>query len=468
MSKEEAGSRNIAGDAARERRGMTAQSVAALVGTSSEWYDFFLYATAAAVVFPTTFFPSALDPSVALLASFSTFAVGFLARPVGAVLFGHIGDKAGRKSAFAAALVIMGVASTLIGVLPSYKTAGVLAPLALVLLRLVQGLAVGGQWGGALLLATESARGSTRGLCAGIAQAGIPIGVVLANLAFLLASGATSSATFMAYTWRIPFIASVVLVALAAIIHFRLEDTASLCELRGGRLDARNESDTSRRASGGRELSPVLSALRLYHRSILVAAGANVAGMLAFYILITYVVAYGTGTAGLHMPRSLMLGAVLIANIAMIPGELLAGKLSDSYGRRPIIIIGLVLLGLWGFALFPLMQTRSFVWITVAITVGQCLVALIHAPVSALMAELFRVGLRYSATSLAYQISSVIGGSLAPIIASALYARYNDNIFISIYMALACTLSLACVAAIKRVQIADHARSFEPAVASIR
>ena len=429
----------------RADQGSSALKLAALVGTSSEWYDFFLYATAAAVVFPTVFFPATLDPFVALLASFSTFAVGFIARPLGAVFFGHLGDRAGRKKAFATALLIMGTATTLIGMLPTYKTVGAFAPLALVLLRFMQGLAIGGQWGGALLLATESAPGSKRGLYAGIAQAGVPIGVVIANLALLLVSGATSAANFIAYGWRIPFISSVLLVALAALIHLRLPDTPQFRE-RGA-------------TQGSSKESPVLAALRLYPRSILVAAGANVLGMLAFYILITYVVAYGTSSDGLNLPRSVMLGAVLIANIAMMPGELVAGKLSDVFGRRRILLIAQVLLGAWSFALFPLMQTRSFGWIAFAIAVGQVLVALTHAPVSALMAELFSVEVRYSAASLAYQISSVIGGSFAPIIASALYARYHSNISISLYMTVAGVISLTCVAAIAKVHAADLARN---------
>ena len=428
--------------------GGSALALAALVGTSSEWYDFFLYATAAAVVFPGTFFPATLDPFVALLASFSTFAVGFVARPLGAVFFGHLGDRAGRKTAFATALLTMGLATTLIGLLPPYGRVGILAPLALVVLRLVQGFAVGGQWGGALLLATESAPGSKRGLSAGIAQAGVPFGVVLANLAFLLASAVTSPASFMSYAWRVPFVASLALVGLAALIQFRLQDTAAFREVRERPED---------------EVSPVLTALRLYPRSILVAAGANISGMLAFYILITYVVAYGVGTGGLQMPRSLMLGAVLIANIVMIPAELAAGRLSDKYGRRRVLVVGQVLLAAWSFVLFPLIQTRSFLCITVAVTVGQCFVALIHAPVSALMAELFSVQVRYSAASLAYQISSVIGGSVAPIVASALYARYHDNTPISIYMAVACVVSLLCVAVVGRVHKTDRGRGLAPA-----
>jgi len=203
-----------------------------LLGASVEWYDFFIYATAAALVFPSVFFAAQLPPLVALIASYSTFAVGFVARPVGALLFGHMGDKLGRKTALAAALVLMGTATTLVGLLPSYATAGTLAPLALVALRLMQGLAVGGQWGGAILLATENAPKSRRGLYGSIAQAGVPVGVVLANLAFLAANAATSPQAFMSYGWRIPFLLSVLLVAFGLHIYFRVDDTPAFRQLR--------------------------------------------------------------------------------------------------------------------------------------------------------------------------------------------------------------------------------------------
>src|ERR1700693_3012091 len=191
-----------------------------LAGSSIEWYDFFLYATAAALVFPTVFFSSTLPPLVALIASFSTFAVGFLARPIGALVFGHIGDRLGRKAALVGALIVMGTATSFIGLLPTYRAAGGFSPLVLVLLRLAQGLAVGGQWGGAMLLATENAPRARRGLYGSIAQAGVPVGVVLANLAFLAANGATSAESFMSYGWRIPFLLSVLLVCLGLYIHF--------------------------------------------------------------------------------------------------------------------------------------------------------------------------------------------------------------------------------------------------------
>ncbi len=255
-----------------------------LAGASIEWYDFLLYGTAAALVFPTVFFPATLSPFIALIASFSTFAVGFVARPVGAVLFGHMGDRVGRKTAFAVALIIMGTATTLVGVLPSYHTAGVFSPLALVLLRLTQGLAVGGQWGGAILLATESAPKSRRGLYSSVAQAGVPVGVVLANLAFLAANGATSPEAFMAYGWRIPLLFSIALVGLGLFIHFRIEDTVAFRQLQQAKpspvdqLVGSSTRDAPAYATKPmrRNRSPVLEALRLYPRSILLAAGAYV------------------------------------------------------------------------------------------------------------------------------------------------------------------------------------------------
>jgi len=408
-----------------------------LAGASIEWYDFFLYATAAALVFPTEFFPSTLSPFVALIASFSTFAVGFVARPVGALLFGHMGDRLGRKTAFAVALIVMGVATALIGLVPPYRIGGVLSPLALVLLRLTQGLALGGQWGGATLLATESAPLAKRGLYGGISQAGVPVGVVLANLALLLVNAGLSSEAFMSYGWRLPFLFSIVLVGLGLFIHYRLDETAAF----------RQVQSSLGSAAGGR--SPVLEALRLYPRSILLAAGAYLSSTLGFYILITYVVAYGTSAAGLGLPRTAMLIAVLIANVARIPMDILAGSWSDRYGRRRVFMAGVALMAGWAFVLFPLLETRSLPWITLGLCVGSWLVSIPYGPMAAMFAELFSTGVRYSAASLAYQLGAITGGGLAPIIASALYARFHSNLWISVYIATACALSLVCVSLLK-------------------
>jgi MFS family permease len=334
---------------------------------------------------------------------------------------------------------------------------------------------VGGQWGGATLLATENAPNSRRGLYGGIAQAGVPVGVVLANLALLAANGAMSPEAFVAYGWRVPFLLSVALVGLGLFIHFRIEDTAAFRQLQQLKPspvnpscgDARLQASACASTSMHGQRSPVLEALRRYPRLILVAAGAYVSATLSFYILITYVVAYGTSVAGLQLARSTMLTAVLIANVARVPVDILAGSLSDHYGRRRIFMTGAALTGAWAFILFPLIETRSLLWITLAICVGSCLVSLMYGPLAAMFAELFSTRVRYSAVSLAFQTGAIVGGGLAPIIATGLYARYHSNIWISVYMASACVMSLVCASTLKethRIDLNEHA---EPTMAEL-
>jgi MFS family permease len=436
-----------------------------LAGASIEWYDFFIYATAAALVFPNVFFAAQLPPFVALIASYSTFAVGFLARPVGALLFGHLGDKLGRKTALAAALVLMGAATTLVGLLPSYATAGALAPLALVALRLMQGLAVGGQWGGAILLATENAPKSRRGLYGSIAQAGVPVGVVLANLAFLAANAATSAESFMSYGWRVPFLLSVLLIGLGLYIHFRVDDTPAFRQLR---QSAPSPADVRGTPKADRaRVSPIIEALRSHPRLILLAAGAYISTNLSFYIFITYVVSYGTSSTGLHLPRGTMLSAVLIANAVSTPVLFLAGRLSDRYGRRLIFMTGVSLAALWAFALFPLVETRSWSWITLGILVGLSLNSICYGPMAAMFTELFSTGIRCSGISLSYQLGAILGGGLAPIIATALFARYHSNLTVSVYMAGACGISLLCASKLNDVPDADLDRPMVAAGSSL-
>jgi MFS family permease len=425
-----------------------------LAGSSIEWYDFFLYATAAALVFPTVFFSSTLPPLVALIASFSTFAVGFLARPIGALVFGHVGDRLGRKAALVGALIVMGTATSLIGLLPTYRAAGGFSPLVLVLLRLAQGLAVGGQWGGAMLLATENAPRARRGLYGSIAQAGVPVGVVLANLAFLAVNAAMSPEAFMSYGWRIPFLFSIVFVGVGIIIQMRMEDTVPFRRLQkaSGMGDESAPADATPAANRARCSLPVLEAFRLHPRKLMLAAGAYVSTNLSFYILLTYTVSYGTSVAGIHLPHSTMLAAVLIANALVIPIMFMAGGLSDRYGRRRLFMTGVVLTGIWTFAVFPLIETRSFVWITTALLIGACFNSLTYGPMAAMFAELFSTRVRCSAVSLAYQLGAIVGGGLAPIIATALYAKYHSNFAVSVYVAGACVLSLWCASMLKETR----------------
>ena len=441
-----------------EIRSVRKVALTALAATSIEWYDFFLYGTAAALIFPTVFFPAGMPPLVGLLASFSTFAVGFIARPIGAVVFGHFGDRLGRKRALVTALLMMGAATTLIGCLPPYALAGALAPLLLIVLRFVQGLAIGGQWAGAVLLACEGAPARPRGFYGSLAQTGAPIGTILANLAFLLASTSMTDQAFLAWGWRIPFLVSVVLIGLGLYVQLRLEDTAAFRELQAlkERRDAEAAAERARRLgieidaaraelAAERQPSPVIEALRVYPKPIALVAGSFVAAQVTFYILVAFVIAYGSGPSGLGIPRGTMLVGVLIGAVIMIPGVIVSAILSDRFGRRGVIMLAAAALALWGFALFPLIDTRSLLWIAVGIGVGQSLVGAMYGPQAAFFAEIFETRVRYSGASLGYQLGGILGGGLAPIIATALLARYGNTTGISVYIALACLVSFVSV-----------------------
>ncbi|MAG00406.1 MAG: MFS transporter [Pseudomonadales bacterium] len=426
--------------AAASARSMRRVALTALAGTSIEWFDFFLYGTAAALVFPAVFFSEDMPPYVSLIASFSTFAVGFLARPVGGVLFGHFGDRVGRKSALVTALLMMGIATTLIGALPDYSTIGAVAPLLLILLRFTQGLAVGGQWGGAMLLVTENAPPEQRGYYGAFAQAGAPVGLILANLAFLATTTTLSDDAFMNWGWRIPFLASVVLIGLSLYVQLKLEDTPAFRELQARRdnLPPTGEVAPSRP-------SPVLTVLREYPREITLGAGAFLAVQVTFYILITFVIAYGSNPVGLGLSRETMLTAVLISSAVQIPVLFICARFSDRHGRRGIYMLGATLLGVWAFFIFPLIDTAEFLFITLSVSVGQIFIGMMYGPQAALLAELFTTEVRYSGASLGYQLGAILGGAMAPIVATALLATFDSTLGIAIYVAFACALTLASV-----------------------
>ena len=417
-----------------ERKNMRKVALTSLAGTSIEWYDFFLYGTAAAVVFPKAFFPQDLPPMVLLIISFSTFAVGFIARPVGGLIFGHFGDRVGRKKTLVVALMMMGSATTLIGLLPTYATVGVAAPLLLVLLRFVQGLAIGGQWGGAMLLVTESAPADKRGWYGAYAQAGAPVGVILANLAFIGVSMNMSDEAFMSWGWRLPFIASIVLIGISLFVQLKLEDTDAFKALQAAQGDSPNTgADVPR--------SPVIEALRRYPRRILLAAGAFLSVQVTFYILIAFTVAYGLNSPTVELSRDAMLTAVLIAAGIMVPAQFWFSGLSDRHGRKKIYRWGAILTGLWGFALFPLIDTGSLPLIIVAITLGLAFLGMQYGPQAAYFTELFSTEVRYSGASLGYQIGAIIGGALAPTIAVLLWNELGI-FFVSLYILLAAVLTL--------------------------
>ncbi len=416
-----------------ERKNMRKVALTSLAGTSIEWYDFFLYGTAAAVVFPKAFFPQDLPPMVLLVISFSTFAVGFIARPVGGVIFGHFGDRVGRKRTLVVALMMMGAATTLIGLLPTYGTIGVAAPLLLVLLRFIQGLAIGGQWGGAMLLVTESAPATKRGWYGAYAQAGAPVGVILANLAFIGVSMNMSDDAFMSWGWRLPFVASIALIGISLYVQLRLEDTEAFKALQASRKEDDNPTTVAP--------SPVIEALRRYPRRIMLAAGAFLSVQVTFYILIAFTVAYGLNSPTVNLSRDAMLTAVLIAAGVMVPTQFWFSGLSDRLGRKKIYRWGAILTGLWGFALFPLIDTGSLPLIILGITLGMTFLGMQYGPQAAYFTELFTTEVRYSGASLGYQIGAIIGGALAPTIAVLLWNELGI-FFVSLYILLAAGLTL--------------------------
>jgi MFS family permease len=416
-----------------DKSNMRKVALTSLAGTSIEWYDFFIYGTAAAIVFPKAFFPQDLPPMVLLIISFSTFAVGFVARPVGGIIFGHFGDRVGRKRTLVAALMMMGAATTLIGLLPTYGTIGIAAPLLLVLLRFVQGLAIGGQWGGAMLLVTESAPANKRGWYGAYAQAGAPVGVILANLAFIGVSMSMSDEAFMSWGWRLPFLASIILIGVSLFVQLRLEDTEAFKTLKAAQ-DSHSHSEVAAR-------SPIVQALKKYPRTIMLAAGAFLSVQVTFYILIAFTVAYGLNSPTVNLSREAMLTAVLIASAVMVPTQFYFSGLSDRLGRKKVYRWGAILTGLWGFALFPLIDTGSLPLIVLGITMGLAFLGMQYGPQAAYFTELFSTEVRYSGASLGYQIGAIVGGALAPTVAVLLWNELGI-IFVSIYILLAAVLTL--------------------------
>ena len=427
-----------------DARSMRTVAMTALGGTSIEWYDFFIYGTAAALVFPTLFFSEDMPRYVSLLASFSTFAVGFLARPVGGVVFGHFGDRVGRKAALVTALMMMGVATTLIGLLPSYAQIGPLAPVLLIFLRFVQGLAVGGQWGGAMLLVTENAPSNQRGFYGAFAQCGAPAGLVLANLAFLAVSGSLSDEAFMDWGWRVPFISSVLLIGLSLYVQLKLEDTEAFKEL----AEASQPTEAKPR-------SPVLKALTTYPREIALAAGSFLGVQVTFYICVAFIISYGTDPEGLNIARSDMLTAVLISTLFAIPANFFFGAWSDRHGRRGIYKLGAILTGLWAFVMFAMIDTGNWYLITAGLAISHVFISMMYGPQAALLSELFSTEVRYSGASLGYQLGAILGGGFAPIIATTLLLIFGSSMWVAAYIALANVLTWFAIHALKETDNRD-------------
>jgi metabolite-proton symporter len=391
-------------------------AVASTIGTTIEWYDFFLYGTAAALVFPKIFFPTA-SPLAGTLASFSTLFVGFAARPVGAAIFGHIGDRIGRKAALIATLSLMGVATALMGVLPGYDTIGPLAPILLVLLRIVQGIGVGGEWGGSVLMSMEWGSPKRRGFMASLPQLGVPIGLLLSTLAVRVVSGLAGPDGFDVWGWRIPFLLSVVLVGIGLYVRIAVLETPQFARLRQERTVAKR---------------PVVEVFRTQPLAIATSALIRMAEQAPFYLFITFVLAYGTEELGLA--RNDLLNDTLIAAAVGFVSVPLFGYLSDILGRRLVYGVGIVLVALFAFPYYALLHTRQSGLVLMAIVISLVFHDVMYGPQAAMISETFGTGVRYSGAGLGYQLASVIAGGPAPLIAAAILAATGSSFWISMYI----------------------------------
>ncbi|MBV9932330.1 MAG: MHS family MFS transporter [Alphaproteobacteria bacterium] len=396
--------------------------LASLIGTTIEWYDFFLYNYAAALVFNRLFFPR-FDPAIGTLLAFTTYALGFVARPVGGIVFGHFGDRIGRKRLLMVSLVLMGLSTTLIGFLPTYQQVGIWAPLALVALRLVQGFAVGGEWGGAVLLAAEHADARRRGFWASWPQAGVPAGNLIAVGVLALIAAVQSDAAFADWGWRVPFLLSLVLVAIGWWIRTSVAESPAF-EAEAGEAPPK---------------LPALDVLREQPRAMATGAGLRLGENISYYIITAYSVVYLTETQ--HLSRSSALNATLLGaaiHFVIIP---LLGRLSDRVGRRPVYAFGGLGLAVFSFAFLPMLASGEMAVIVVAITVALILHGAMYGPQAAFITELFPTRYRYSGVSIAYQLTSILAGSLAPIVAIWLYQQTRSTLAVSAYVGLACAIS---------------------------
>jgi metabolite-proton symporter len=417
--------------------------IASTIGTTIEWYDFFIYGTAAGLVFGPLYFPKE-DALTGTLAAFGTYFIGFVGRPIGAAIFGHYGDRIGRKATLIATLLCMGIATFLIAFVPSYASIGIWGAVILTVLRMVQGIGVGGEWGGSVLLAMEwSRRHGERGLIASWPQFGVPCGLFLANLAILGFSTWTGD-QFSTWGWRLPFVLSILLVGVGLWIRLGILETPVFQQL----LDKKKI-----------EKAPIAEVLRKHPKEITLSALLRMSEQAPFYIFTAFVFAYAVGT--LHMSRDLILTAVLVASCVSFITIPLSGHISDRIGRRKMYLIGSAVTGLFGFLYFGMVDTAIPSAVFIAIVLSLIPHDMQYGPQAALIAEAFTPRLRYSGASLGYQLASVIAGGPAPLIATALFAAYGSGYAISIYIAACAAISLVATAFMPDYTNQDISREYD-------
>ncbi|MDQ0574865.1 MFS transporter [Agromyces albus] len=414
---------------------------ASMAGTVVEWYEFFLYASAATLVFGTAFFPPSDDPLSGIIAAFLTYAVGFIARPLGGIVFGHFGDKYGRKRLLQFSIILVGVATFLMGCLPTYAQIGVAAPALLVFLRFLQGFAIGGEWGGAVLLVAEHSPARSRGFWASWPQAAVPVGNLLATLVLFVLSATLTQEAFLGWGWRVAFWLSAVIVLIGWYIRTKITDAPIFLEMQA-------EREAAKAVSYG-----VFEVLRRYPRGVITAMGLRVGENILYYVVVTFSIVYLTQVVkeGTTNTLLLLVGAHFV-HFIVIP---VFGRLADRVGRRPVYAAGAALGATWAFFAFPLMSTAQPVIIWAAISIGLVFHAAMYAGQPAIMAEMFPTRMRYSGVSLGYQVTSIFAGSLAPIIATTLLSQFGSSVPVAVYVLIACAITLVAVAAARETRGLD-------------
>ena len=407
---------------------------ASLVGTAVEWYDFFLYGSAAALVFGALFFPES-DPVTGTLLAFGTYALGFVARPLGGVVFGHFGDRVGRKKMLVVALMMMGIATFAIGLLPTYATIGLAAPILLLVCRLVQGFAVGGEWGGAVLMVAEHGDEKNRGFWSSWPQAGVPLGNLLATGVLFLLAAVQSDDAFNSWGWRIPFLLSAILVIIGLFVRLSLEESPIFQE-------AKDEIAEKKQTASH---LPLLEVIKTYPKEVLIAMGMRMAENISYYIFtvisITYVTTYLEADKDLIL-EMLLIGAAI--QFVLIP---VIGALSDRVGRRPLYLVGAAGVGVWGFVFFGLLDNMTAGSVFAAVMIGLLFHSLMYSPQAAFFSALFGTSVRYTGASVGYQLASIFAGALAPIIAVKLLGDVaeKNTTAVGIYMAIASAVTIVAV-----------------------